>query len=41
MGKVKSHRVVQRLIGRGVIERDKLGKTNIVRFTKEIKEGLL
>ncbi|MAG22390.1 MAG: hypothetical protein CL943_03765 [Candidatus Diapherotrites archaeon] len=41
MSKVKSHRIVQRLIDRGVIETDKLGKTNIVMFTKEIKEGLL
>ncbi|MCX6799479.1 MAG: hypothetical protein NTW59_05295 [Candidatus Diapherotrites archaeon] len=40
MGKVKSHRVVQRLIDRGVIEKETLGKTNIVRFAKEIKEGL-
>jgi len=40
MGKVKSHRVVQRLIDRGVIETERLGKTNIVRFTKEIQDGL-
>jgi uncharacterized membrane protein len=41
MSKVKSHRVIQRLIDRGVIEKETLGKTNIVRFSKEIKEGLL
>ena len=41
MTKVKSHRIVQRLIDRGVIETDKLGKTNIVRFTKEIKDGIM
>ena len=41
MSKVKSHRVVQRLIDRGVIEKETMGKTNIVRFSKEIKEGLL
>jgi len=41
MSKVKSHRIVQRLIDRGVIEKESLGKTNIVRFTKEIKEGLI
>ena len=40
MSKVKSHRVVQRLIDRGVIEKETLGKTNIVKFTAEIKEGL-
>jgi uncharacterized membrane protein len=41
MTKVKSHRIVQRLIDRGVIETDKLGKTNIVKFTTEIKEGIM
>ncbi len=41
MSKVKSHRIVQRLMDRGVIEKDSLGKTNIVGFTKEIKEGLM
>jgi uncharacterized membrane protein len=41
MSKLKSHRTVQKLIDRGVIEKDRLGKTNIVKFTKEIKEGLL
>jgi uncharacterized membrane protein len=41
MSKVKSHRVVQKLIDRGVIEKETLGKTNIVRFSEEIKQGLL
>lgn len=41
MTKLKSHRVIQRLIDRQVIEKDRVGKTNIVRFTKEIREGLL
>ena len=41
MGKVKAHRIVQRLIDRRVIETEEHGKTNIVRFTKEIREGLL
>ncbi len=41
MSKVKSHRIIQRLMDRGVIEKETLGKTNIVRFSKEIKEGLL
>jgi uncharacterized membrane protein len=40
MGKVRSHRVVRKLLDRGVIEKDTLGKTNIIRFPKEIKEGL-
>jgi len=41
MNKVKTHRVTQKLIERGVIEKSSLGKTNVVQFTKEIKEGLL
>lgn len=41
MSKVRSHRVIQKLIDRGVIEKETLGKTNIVRFSKEIREGLL
>jgi len=40
MTKVKSHRIIRRLLDRGVIETEKLGKTKIIRFTKEIKEGL-
>lgn len=41
LGKVKSHRIIQRLVDRRVIEVEGYGKTNIVKFTKEIKEGLL
>ncbi len=41
MGKVRAHRIVQRLIDRRVIETEEHGKTNLVRFTKEIKAGLL
>jgi len=40
MSKVKSHRVVQKLIDRGVIEKESIGKTNVLKFSKEIKEGL-
>ena len=41
MSKVKSHRTVLRLMDKGVIEKETLGKTNIIKFTKEIKEGLM
>ena len=40
MTKVKSHRIIQRLLDRGVIETEKLGKTKIIRFTREIKDGM-
>jgi len=41
LNKVKSHRIVQKLIDRGVIKIEKLGKTNVVEFPQEIKEGML
>ncbi len=40
MNKVKSHRVVQKLLDKGVLEKEKIGKTNVLKFPKEIKEGL-
>lgn len=41
MTKVKSHRIVRRLLDRGVIESERIGKTNVIKFSKEIKEGLI
>lgn len=41
IGKVKSHRVIQRLCDRKVIVVEHFGKTNIVKLTKEIKSVLL
>ncbi|MFH1391010.1 MAG: hypothetical protein ABIH20_01730 [Candidatus Diapherotrites archaeon] len=41
MTKVKSHRVVQKLIDRGVLEKESVGKTNVLKFTDEVKQGLL
>lgn len=41
MTKIKSHRVTQKLIDKGVIEKESVGKTNRIQFTKEIREGLL
>ncbi len=41
IGKLKSHRVLQRMKDKGVIEIEKFGKTNIVRLSKNIKEGLI
>lgn len=40
MTKVRSHRVVQKLIDKGVLEKESLGKTNVLKFPKEIQEGL-
>ncbi|MFH1978076.1 MAG: hypothetical protein ABIJ92_02015 [Candidatus Aenigmatarchaeota archaeon] len=41
MTKVSSHRTIKRLMEKGVIESGHFGKTNIVKLTKEVKEGLL
>lgn len=41
IGKLKSHRIIQRLSDRGVIEVEHYGKTNIIKLTKEIKEALV
>lgn len=41
IGKLKSHRILQRLSDRGVIEIEKHGKTNIVRLAKNIGEAVL
>lgn len=41
IGKLKSHRIVQRLVDRGVIEVEKFGKTNIIKLVPSIKEALV
>jgi uncharacterized membrane protein len=41
MGKVKCHRVVDRLEERGIVEKEQHGKTNLIRLSKELKEVLL
>lgn len=41
MGKVKSHRVIDRLVDRGIIEKEQHGKTNLVKLSKELKEVLV
>jgi uncharacterized membrane protein len=41
LGKVKSHRILQRLSDRGVIEIEAHGKTNIVKLTKAIKDAII
>jgi len=41
IGKLKSHRIIQKLSDRGVIEIEHYGKTNIIKLNKEIKETLI
>ncbi len=41
IGKLKSHRIIQRLSDRHVIEIEKHGKTNIIKLSKNIKEVLV
>jgi len=40
IGKVKAHRTIEKLIRRGVIEKEEKGKTNILKLKKEIKDAL-
>lgn len=41
LGKVRSHRVIQKLVDRGVIEVEKYGKTNTIKLTKAISDSLV
>jgi uncharacterized membrane protein len=41
IGKLKSHRIIQRLNDRGIIEIESFGKTNIIKLNKGLKETLL
>ncbi|MBU0527411.1 hypothetical protein KKE92_02935 [Candidatus Micrarchaeota archaeon] len=41
VGKVKAHRVIERLIKRGVIEKEQIGKTNVLRLTKDLEEAFV
>ncbi|MFH1393978.1 MAG: hypothetical protein ABII71_03215 [Candidatus Micrarchaeota archaeon] len=40
VGKVRAHRVIDRLIRRGVLEKEEKGKTNILRLRKDLREAL-
>lgn len=40
LGKVKAHRTVEKLIRRGVLQKEQKGKTNILKLKKEIMESL-
>ncbi len=41
IGKLKSHRIIQKLVDRNVIVVEKHGKTNIIKLSKEIKEVII
>jgi hypothetical protein len=41
VGKVKAHRVIERLVKRGVLEKEQMGKTNILRLRKDIKKAMI
>ncbi len=40
IGKVKAHRILERLERRGTISKESSGKTNIIRLNKQILEGV-
>lgn len=41
LGKLKSHRTIQKLIDKCVIEKEQHGKTNIIKLKKEIRDTLI
>lgn len=41
MTKVKSHRLIKRMLKRGIIEVEAFGKTNIVKLPKTLRESLI
>ena len=41
VGKVKAHRVIERLVRRGVLEKEQMGKTNILRLRKDLKDAMI
>lgn len=40
IGKVRAHRTIDKLVRRGVLEKEEKGKTNILKLKKEIMESL-
>ena len=40
VGKVRAHRVIDRLIRRGIIEKEQIGKTNVLKLRKDVLEAL-
>jgi hypothetical protein len=41
IGKVKAHRIIERLVSRGVIQKESHGKTNLVKLSPQIKALLV
>jgi hypothetical protein len=40
VGKVRAHRVIDRLIRRGIIEKEQIGKTNVLKLRKDVLEAI-
>lgn len=40
VGKVRAHRILDRLIRRGILEKEQVGKTNVLRLRKDVLEAL-
>lgn len=36
LGKVKAHRITERLLARGILQKESHGKTNLVKLTPDI-----
>ncbi|MFA5106625.1 MAG: hypothetical protein WC506_06730 [Candidatus Micrarchaeia archaeon] len=40
LGKVKTHRTVEKLVRRGVLVKEQVGKTNLLKLKKELRDAL-
>ena len=40
LGKVKAHRVIEKLVRRGVLEKEQKGKTNVLKLRKDLMEAM-
>jgi uncharacterized membrane protein len=40
VGKVRAHRVIERLLRRGIIEKEQVGKTNVLKLRKDVLDAL-
>jgi uncharacterized membrane protein len=40
VGKVRAHRVIERLLKRGILEKEQIGKTNVLKLRKDVLDAL-
>jgi DNA-binding MarR family transcriptional regulator len=40
VGKVRAHRIIDKLLRRGILEKEQIGKTNVLKLRKDVLEAL-